>query len=482
MFDIQTFGRYAPNLLQPEFPQGGTASRLRQHRRMSIAPPTPDALPPEHPVYDHDLERGMRNRRQILGDAWVDRSVGNATAFSADFQAFITRYAWHDVWGRPGLELKTRRLLVLVITTALGRWEEFELHCRASLSGGDPATRLTPEEVKEALIQTAIYAGVPAANTAHAITAKLLRELAASDHPDAAAFAAQLAPTAATEVAHTGVGREGRTPPGSGPALAFSVQEPRRAPEGAAGPRTIVLAHALGADRMMWDALATDLAAEHRVIRYDQRGHGASAAPAGPYTLDELADDAARVIDACVPAGEPVVFVGLSMGGMVGQLLALRRPDRVRALVLANTSSAYPPEARAVWRERIATVEAEGLAPIAEGTVQRWFTEPFRRAQPATVERIRRRIVSQDPVGYAGCCHALAALDLTDRLPQIACPTLVITGAEDVGTPPAMGERIAAAIPGAQYVQLAQAAHLSVIEQPVAFTLALRSFLAGLAG
>lgn len=484
MFDIQTFGRYAHNLSDEQALPPSGSRRLRQHPGMSSDHPTPDrpALPSPHPVYDHDLERGMRNRRQILGDAWVDRSVGNATAFSADFQAFITRYAWHEVWGRPGLEARTRRLLVLVITTALGRWEEFELHTRAALSGGDPATRLTPDEVKEALIQTAIYAGVPAANTAHAITARLLRELAASDHPDAAAFAAQIAPKAATEVAHTGVGREGRTPPGSGPAIAFSLQEPRQPRSDGATPLTIVLAHALGADRMMWDAVATDLAAEHRVIRYDHRGHGASAAPAGPYTLDELADDAARVIDACVPAGEAVVFVGLSMGGMVGQLLALRQPERVRALVLANTSSAYPPEARAVWRERIATVEAEGLAPIAEGTVQRWFTEPFRRSQAATVERIRRRIVSQDPVGYAGCCHAIAALDLTERLPQITCPTLVIAGAEDLGTPPAMGERIARQIAGAQFVLLPQAAHLSVIEQPVAFTLALRSFLSGLGG
>jgi 3-oxoadipate enol-lactonase len=438
--------------------------------------------------YDHDLERGMRNRRQILGDAWVDRSIGNATAFSADFQAFITRYAWHEVWGRPGLELKTRRLLVLVITTALGRWEEFELHCRASLAGGDPATRLTPEEIKEALIQTAIYAGVPAANTAHAITAKLLRELGASDHPDAAMFAAQVAPRAATEAVHTGTGREGRTcskdSAGGHPAIAYSVLEPRqRRADGTDGaaPLTIVLSHALGCDRMMWDGLAADLSAEHRVVTYDHRGHGASAAPPGAYTLDELADDAARVIDATAPPGERVVFIGLSMGGMVGQLLALRRPERVRALVLANTSSGYPAEAREVWRQRITTIEAQGLAAIADATMQRWFTEPFRAAQAATVARVRRRVVSQDPLGYIGCCHAISALDLTDRLPAIACPALVIAGAEDLGTPPAMAETIARQIPGAQYLLLPQASHQSVIEQPVAFTLAVRTFLAGLA-
>jgi len=446
-----------------------------------MTPDTPLTPAPSLPTYDHDLERGMRNRRQILGDAWVDRSIGNATAFSADFQAFITRYAWHEVWGRPGLELRTRRLLVLVITTALGRWEEFELHCRASLAGGDAATRLTPEEIKEALIQTAIYAGVPAANTAHAITAKLLRELGASDHPDAAMFAAQVAPRTATEVAHTGTGREGRTTSTAGhPAIAYSVLEARQQRADGAAPLTIVLSHALGCDRMMWDGLAAELSAEHRVITYDHRGHGASAAPPGAYTLDELADDAARVIDATVPAGERVVFIGLSMGGMVGQLLALQRPERVRALVLANTSSGYPVEAREVWRQRIATIGAQELEAIADGTMQRWFTEPFRTAQAATVARVRRRVVSQDPLGYIGCCHAISALDLTDRLPAIACPALVIAGAEDQGTPPAMAETIARQIPGAQYLLLPQAAHQSVIEQPVAFTLAVRTFLAGL--
>lgn len=450
-----------------------------------MTPDTPPTPAPPLPPYEHDLERGMRNRRQILGDAWVDHSIGSATAFSADFQAFITRYAWHEVWGRPGLELRTRRLLVLVITTALGRWEEFELHCRASLAGGDPATRLTPEEIKEALIQTAIYAGVPAANTAHAITAKLLRELGASDHPDAAMFAAQVAPRAATEAVHTGTGREGRTTSTAGhPAIAYSVLEARqRRPDGADGaaPLTIVLSHALGCDRMMWDGLAAELSAEHRVITYDHRGHGASAAPPGAYTLEELADDAARVIDATVPAGERIVFIGLSMGGMVGQLLALRHPERVRALVLANTSSGYPVEAREVWRQRIATIEAQGLEAIADGTMQRWFTAPFRAAQAATVARIRRRVVSQDPVGYVGCCHAISALNLTDRLGAIACPTLVIAGAEDPGTPPAMAETIARQIASAQYLLLPLAAHQSVIEQPVAFTLAVRTFLAGLA-
>lgn len=421
----------------------------------------------------------MRNRRRILGDAWVDRSVGNATAFSADFQALITRYAWHEVWGRPGLDARVRRLLVLVITAALGRWEEFELHCRASLAGGERATRLTPEEIKEALIQTAIYAGVPAANTAHAITTKLLRELAASDHEDAAAFAAQVAPKPATEAVHPGVGRTQRTLAG-GPAVAFSVLEPRGARRDGGAVLNIVLSHALGVDRSMWDALAVELAAEHRVVCYDHRGHGGSAAPPGACTLEQLADDALRVIDAAIPPGEKVVFIGLSMGGMVAQQLALRHPQRVQALVLANTASEYSPQAREVWQERIATVASQGLEAIADGTMQRWFTAAFRAAQPATVERIRRRVVSQDPLGYMACCHAIAALDLTQQLTRISCPTLVIAGADDQGTPPEWSEKIARQIPGSRFLVLPQAAHLSAVEQPAAFSAAVQVFLAGL--
>lgn len=125
---------------------------------------------------DHDFARGMQNRRAMLGDAWVDRSIANATPFSADFQNLITRYAWHEIWGRPGLDRKTRRIIVLAITVALGRWEEFDLHVRAALRG-DAETRLTPDELKEILMQAAIYAGVPAANTAFSHAQQILREV-----------------------------------------------------------------------------------------------------------------------------------------------------------------------------------------------------------------------------------------------------------------------------------------------------------------
>jgi len=124
-----------------------------------------------------DFEQGLKNRRAVLGDAWVERSLSRATSFTADYQNLITRYAWHDIWSRPGLPHKSRRMMVLAVTLALGRWEEFELHVRAALTAADDS-RLTPDELKEVLLQNAIYAGVPAANTAFNLAQNILRDVA----------------------------------------------------------------------------------------------------------------------------------------------------------------------------------------------------------------------------------------------------------------------------------------------------------------
>jgi 3-oxoadipate enol-lactonase len=275
-------------------------------------------------------------------------------------------------------------------------------------------------------------------------------------------------------------GRSAHTERGSRtPAIAYTVHAAHANAAPSTAP-TLMLAHALGCDRHLWDGLIPALTARHRVITYDHRGHGASDSPTGPCTLADLADDALRVLDAALPPGEAVVYIGLSLGGMVGQQLALAQPQRVRALVAANTTSSYPEAARTVWRERIATLRAHGLEAIADATMQRWFTPPFLAAEPATVAAVRQRVVSQNLGGYIACCEAIAKLDLTAQLPRIACPTLVIAGAEDAGTPPAMSERIAAQIPGARYLLLPQAAHLSVIERLPAFRAALLDFLATL--
>lgn len=312
-------------------------------------------------------------------------------------------------------------------------------------------------------MQTAIYAGVPAANTGMSIAARLLREL--GHH---------LPPQPATEVENPGVGRSYRS--AGTPALHYTVREARHRGVPA---HTVVLSHALGADVSMWDGLANALAATCRVVCFDHRGHGDSDAPAGSTTMAELADSAERLlaeIDNRYATG-PVVWVGLSLGGMVGQELALRHPHRLCGLVTANACASYTADGRAQWQQRIDTIEAHGLDAVADGTMQRWFSDGFREAQAPTVARWRRRVVSTPQAGYLGACHAVMRHDTVARLPQIGVPTLVIAGGADLATPVAMLQTLVNAIPGAQIAVIEGAAHLSALEAPVAFEAAFRTLL-----
>jgi len=364
-----------------------------------------------------DFDRGVKNRRAVLGDAYVAQSLGGTTGFNAEFQSLVTRYAWHDIWGRPGLDHTTRRLLVLGMTMALARWEEFELHCRATVQHGVPL-----DKIKEALMQGAIYCGVPAANTAFKITTKILREEG-------------LLPAAEPLTADVRVATH----------HTFSAPQIKVRVQGQGAP--VVMSHALGLDGRMWDALAASLANGHEVLRFDHRGHGGSAVPAGPYGIDDLVDDAARVIREW--GRGPVVFIGLSMGGMVAQGLAIRHPELVKALVLANTTAQYPQAGRAVMAERIEKVQAGGLAAIEDAVIERFFDAPFRAAQPDAVQRVREVLQRTDATGYAACCHAVAGVDWLARLGEIRCPTAVIAGAQDVGTPVAMAQQLVQGIAGA---------------------------------
>lgn len=237
----------------------------------------------------------------------------------------------------------------------------------------------------------------------------------------------------------------------------------------------LVFAHSLASDHTMWRPQLAAFAADGSLLAYDLRGHGRSSAPDGDYPLALLADDLAALLDAQRIAR--CHFVGLSLGGMVGQMAALRHPGRFASLTLADTTSRQPAGARAVWDERLALARAQGMTPLVAPTLERWFTPAFRANAPAEVARIGTLIAATPVAGYAGCAHAVVNVDLTDRLPGIACPTLVIVGREDAGTPPAMAEAIARQIPGARLVVIDHAAHLSNIEQPAAFNAALRAFL-----
>ncbi|MDP1610289.1 MAG: 3-oxoadipate enol-lactonase [Sulfuritalea sp.] len=237
----------------------------------------------------------------------------------------------------------------------------------------------------------------------------------------------------------------------------------------------VTLSHSLTTDLSMWDELAAALAPSFTVLRYDTRGHGNSSAPEGAYSFDQLAADVVGLLD--VLDVESTHFVGLSMGGMIGQHLALAAPQRLDKLVIASSTSHIPPVVGPVWDERIAMVRAQGCAAMVEGTLSRWFTPGFRAARPEVMRRIGQLIAATPPAGYIGCAAAIRGLDITARIAAIATPTLVIAGADDPGTPPAMSEVIAAAIPGARLEIIASASHLSCIEQPEIFTRLVSDFL-----
>lgn len=237
----------------------------------------------------------------------------------------------------------------------------------------------------------------------------------------------------------------------------------------------VTLSHSLACDLTMWDEQMAALAERYTVLRYDTRGHGGSSAPSGAYVFDQLADDVIALLDA-LGVGK-THFVGLSMGGGIAQHVALKAPQRVASLTLASTTSRYPPEALALWQERIRVVSAQGMEPMVEPTLARWFTEPYRRAHPDVMSRIGALIRATPVAGYVGCAHVIPTINVTERLRTLECPTLIMVGEQDAGTPPSMAREIHEAIRGSQLVNIPDAAHLSNIEQADIFNRALRGFL-----
>jgi 3-oxoadipate enol-lactonase len=249
--------------------------------------------------------------------------------------------------------------------------------------------------------------------------------------------------------------------------------------DGGDGLPVLMLSHSLGQDHSMWDAQARALSSRFRVLRYDTRGHGGTDAPAGDYTLAQLAQDAKALLGALGIARTH--WIGLSMGGMIGQTLALSSPGLFQSLGLCDTSSRIPAEAGPVWQERIKTARTQGMDSLVEPTIGRWFTAPFVAAHKDVVDPVRTRIRTTSPQGYAGCCAALSQLDLTDRISAIKVPTLIVVGEEDQGTPVAASRAIQAQIAGSQLEIIKSAAHLSNLEQPAEFTRILTTFLARVA-
>jgi 3-oxoadipate enol-lactonase len=243
---------------------------------------------------------------------------------------------------------------------------------------------------------------------------------------------------------------------------------------GAEGTPVLLLSNSLGSDLSMWDGQVPALERRFRVLRYDSRGHGKTAVTAAPYTLDQLAGDVLRLLDALELSR--VHFCGLSVGGLVGVWLAARAPRRVDRLVLCNTAARVG--SAQTWNARMDAVRGGGLAAIGEGLMERWFTEAFRRRRPEAVARARAMVEATPPEGYLGCCAAIRDADVRADLARVAAPTLVIAGGEDPATPPAQGRALAEGIAGARYVEL-PAAHLSNVEAEDAFTRELLGFLGG---
>jgi 3-oxoadipate enol-lactonase len=245
------------------------------------------------------------------------------------------------------------------------------------------------------------------------------------------------------------------------------------------GP-VVTFSHSLACNLSMWEEQARALKGRYRVLRFDTRGHGQSSAPAGAYTLEQLADDLKGLLDGLAIAATH--FVGLSMGGMIGQVFALRHPAMVQSLVLCDTTSRYPAAAAPVWEERIKAVGAKGMEPMVAPTLERWFTAPFRARRQDLMDKVGAMIRSTPAPGYIGCCHAIPRINVTERLKEVRCPALVIVGEEDPGTPVEMAREIQAALPGAELAILSRASHLSNLEQPAEFNRALGGFLDKLSG
>jgi 3-oxoadipate enol-lactonase len=245
--------------------------------------------------------------------------------------------------------------------------------------------------------------------------------------------------------------------------------------EGPAGAPVLVLGNSLGTSRSVWEPQVAAFRRHFRLLRYEHPGHGGSPAPAGPYTIGELGAAVLGLLDA--HGIERARYCGISLGGMVGMWLAAHAPGRITALGLCCTSAFLPPASG--WTGRAGQVRRHGMASIAEQSIGRWFTPRFRAREPAVPAAFAAALSATDPEGYAGCCEAIAAMDLRPALPSITAPTLVVAATEDPATPPAHGAAIASGIAGARLTVIRGAAHLANVSAPAQVSHALLGAILG---
>ena len=237
----------------------------------------------------------------------------------------------------------------------------------------------------------------------------------------------------------------------------------------------VMLSHSLGSSLIMWVPQMKVLGPQFQVLRYDIRGHGKSEVPAGPYNLELLGEDAIALLDAL--RIEKVHWIGLSMGGMIGQSVALNHPKRLKSLALCDTGAVIAPEAQPIWQERIDAVREKGVESQLEATMERWFTPSFLKLSPPMLGVTRKQFLATPAKGYMGCIEAIRKLSYLDRLSKIKIPTLIMVGEDDPGTPVAVSEAMHQRIPNSRMVVIPSARHLSNVEQPEVFNVTLLKFL-----
>jgi 3-oxoadipate enol-lactonase len=233
----------------------------------------------------------------------------------------------------------------------------------------------------------------------------------------------------------------------------------------------VVFANSLGTDLRLWDDVVPLLPPGLRIIRYDKRGHGLSSCPPAPYSMGALVTDAERLLDHLGVRG--CVFVGLSIGGMIAQGLAVKRLDLVRGMVISNTAAKIG--TAAMWEERIAAVRAGGIEALADAVMERWFSRPFRQTEALTAWR--NMLVRQPAEGYIGCGAAIAGTDFYTTTATLTLPTLAIAGTEDGSTPPDLVRETAELIKGSRFHLMRGAGHLPCVEKPGEYAEVLTAFL-----
>ena len=240
----------------------------------------------------------------------------------------------------------------------------------------------------------------------------------------------------------------------------------------------VVLSHALGCNLHMWDEVAQILKNYFTVVRYDHRNHGASEVCMTPFSVDDLADDAADLIESL--GGDPVFFVGLSLGGMVAQSLAARYPNLVSACVIANSAEHYDDAVKKMWSDRIDKVKREGVSAISGMAIERWFTPEYLSSEDsitkAIIAGIKNELDSFDSQAYSLSCRAVSGVDCRKGNQSIQIPTLVLFGLKDQATPPALSEAIHNSIQSSELAKI-DAAHLSAVEKPLEFADIISKFL-----